>query len=67
MPFHKKLEIEETYIHGLPSWWDTPGRDRFRALCTTGIPSKTSVQTVHIQTQHKEKVDLVYQKAPAIK
>lgn len=36
-------------------------------LSTTGIPSKTSMKTVYIQVQHKEKADLVYQKALAIK
>lgn len=66
-PFHKKLEIDETYIHGFSSWWDATGRERFRGLCTTGIPSKTSMKTMYTQAQHKEKADLVYQNALAIK
>lgn len=58
---------KETYIHGFPSGWDAPGRDRFGGLCTAGIPSKRSVKTAYLQAQHKEEVDLVHQKPPARK
>lgn len=68
IPFLKETKMERRPISmGSHLGGDASGRDRFRGLCTAGIPSKRSVKTEYLQDQRKEKVDLVHQKPPAKK